>query len=159
MTSIKAEFSPVSRQSTANFLHGRQPHLLTYCKETEPARRTQDKEAKEYRSIDYSVQFLQHHKQQQQRGQPIWRELDSGSAVKPCCLRRSLEQRWLSSANDLPQACRSGGSFLLLLSLACSSLLPTNLELMKQNFQCILSILLFNIFDKIKIFFSSLLKS
>jgi len=93
MTSIKAAYSPVSRQSTANFLHGRQPHLLTYCKETEPARRTQDKEAKEYRSIDYSVQFLQHHKQQQQRGQPIWRELDSGSAVKPCCLRRSLEQR------------------------------------------------------------------
>jgi hypothetical protein len=87
MTSIKAAFSPVSRQSTANFLHG------TYCKkETEPAR-IQDKEAKEYRSIDYSVQFLQHHKQQQQRGQPIWRELDSGSAVKPCCLRRSLEQQ------------------------------------------------------------------
>ena len=129
----------------------------TYCQETEPAR-TQDKEAKEYRSIDYCIQFLQQHHKQQQRARARQRLRSQAS------LRKSLEQRWLSSANELTQACRSsGGSFFFLLikweivGVACGSLLLTCLELMKHKFQCILFSLLFYIFNEIRCFFSSLL--
>ena len=133
----------LSRQSTANFLHSRQPHLL-------PRNRT----GKDTRQGSQGVsqhRLLHTVPPAASQAAAAWTIHLARARQRlrsQASLRKSL---WLSSANELTQACRSsGGSFFLLLikweivGVACGSLLLTCLELMKHKFQCILLFYIFN---------------